>query len=274
MKRQGHYRPTVEDALELSGIETLHPGGEALTRRTAELAGLCPGMHILDVSSGRGTQAIFYAAHFGVMVTGVDISPAMVAAAKARADRAGLASQTRFLEADSQLLPFPDHSFDAVINECAVGIPDDSQQVLNEMVRVVKPGAPIVIHESIWRRPVPPQEKDELAERYGTTPLEAEEWIAMLQAAGVGEITSELEPWSRPEQFWNIRQGRRVRHYRAVLTPGEMVRTTLRVLRAYGLRGVRTTFENRERFFRAVLDGRLGYGLFQGVAHHRSTSAR
>lgn len=49
------------------------PGGEALTRRTAELAGLHPGMHVLDVSTGRSTQAIFYATHYGVMVTGIDM---------------------------------------------------------------------------------------------------------------------------------------------------------------------------------------------------------
>jgi len=38
MKRKGIYRPTIEDAVEISGIETLHPGGFALTRRTAEVA--------------------------------------------------------------------------------------------------------------------------------------------------------------------------------------------------------------------------------------------
>ncbi|MFD2413581.1 hypothetical protein [Paenibacillus rhizoplanae] len=38
------------------------------------------------------------------------------------------------------------------MNECAVGIPDDSQQVLNEMVRVVKLGGRVVIHESILKR--------------------------------------------------------------------------------------------------------------------------
>lgn len=40
MKRKGIHRPTIEDCVEMSGIETLHPGGFALTRRTAELAGL------------------------------------------------------------------------------------------------------------------------------------------------------------------------------------------------------------------------------------------
>ena len=37
-------------------------------------------------------------------------------------------------------ISFESNSFDGVVNECAVGIPDDSQAVLNEMVRVAKPG--------------------------------------------------------------------------------------------------------------------------------------
>ncbi|HEC40789.1 MAG TPA: hypothetical protein ENI29_21275, partial [bacterium] len=61
MKRKGIFKPTIEDIIEISGIEALHPGGMALTERTGILAGLKPGMKILDVSSGRGTQSIFYA---------------------------------------------------------------------------------------------------------------------------------------------------------------------------------------------------------------------
>ena len=63
MKRQGIHRPTIEDLVEISGIETLNPGGFALTRRTAERLALKPGMHLLDVSCGRGTQAVFYVRH-------------------------------------------------------------------------------------------------------------------------------------------------------------------------------------------------------------------
>ena len=74
MKRKGLYKPTVEDAIEIGGIETLHPGGFALTKRTAELAALREGLKVLDVSSGRGTQSIFYSKEFGVDVTGVDYS--------------------------------------------------------------------------------------------------------------------------------------------------------------------------------------------------------
>ena len=264
MKRKGLHHPTIEDLVEISGIETLHPGGMELTRRTAEAAGLRPDARVLDVSSGRGTQAIFYAKEFGATVTGVDLSRDMVDSARQKAALAGLEKKLRFEQGDSQALPFPDNSFDVVINECAVGIPDDSQAVLNEMVRVARPGASIVIHESIWARDIGVAEKEELAERYGTTPLEKEEWIAMLGRAGVQNIHSEFERWSRPEMFWNVRKDKRIDHYSRVLTPAEKARTIARVFLRYGPTAVWKAFANERAFYRAVLQGKIGYCLLWG----------
>jgi SAM-dependent methyltransferase len=264
MRRSGIHKPTVEDAIELSGIETLHPGGLALTRRTAAVAGLATGMHLLDVSSGRGTQALLYAREFGVRVTGIDLSAEMVEMARARAAAAGLGGSVAFERGDSQRLPFPDASFDAVVNECAVGIPEDSQAVLDEMVRVARPGGAIVIHESTWRAAVPEAEKRALSERYGTTPLEAAEWVAMLARAGVTGIERELEPWSRPEMFWNIREGREVRTPAGVLSLAERLRTVGRIAGAHGVRGVWKALENERTFFRAVRAGKIGYALYWG----------
>jgi ubiquinone/menaquinone biosynthesis C-methylase UbiE len=265
MKRKGRHRPTIEDLVEISGIETLHPGGFALTRRTAELLDLQPGMRLLDVSSGRGTQAVFYARHFGVTVVGVDLAGEMVVAARRKAAAAGLGDRVTFRQGDSQALPFEDDGFDAVVNECAVGIPDDSQQVLDEMVRVARPGATLAIHESLWRRAMPEAEKIELTERYGTTPLAAEEWQAMLRRAGVVDIVTEIEPWSQPEMFWKIRTARDVAKPSQVLSLPERIRTVGRVYARYGIKGIFKALVNEKRFYGAVMDGKIGYGLFKGI---------
>jgi SAM-dependent methyltransferase len=264
MKRKGIYRPTVEDAIEIGGIETLHPGGFALTKRTAELAQLTAGLRVLDVSSGRGTQSIFYAGEFGVDVVGVDISEEMVRTAASNAVNAGLGHKTQFRIGDSQSLPFEDNTFDVVINECAVGIPDDSQKVLNEMVRVVKPGGRILIHESTWRVKLSRDEKEEFAERYGTTPLELAEWLNMLQKAGVKNVVYEFEQWSKPEMFWKIRKDRDVRHWFFTMSIPEKLRTIGRIFSRYGLKGVVTVMANERVFYRTVLQGKLGYALFKG----------
>jgi ubiquinone/menaquinone biosynthesis C-methylase UbiE len=264
MKRKGTHRPTIEDAIEISGIEILHPGGYALTKRTAELCRLQNGMSVLDVSCGRGTQSIYYAETFGVHVTGLDISEEMVKTANERSKVSTAANLLGFILGDSQHLPFPDNTFDVVINECAVGIPDDSQQVLNEMLRVVKPNGKVAIHESIWRKPISDKEKDEISERYGTTPLGFDEWKSMLQKAGAWNIVCETEQWSRPEMFWNIRKNRNVKSHRSVMTIHEKATTAFRIFGLHGLKGVIKVFQNEKFFYKAVLDGKLGYALFAG----------
>ncbi|MEI6436700.1 MAG: class I SAM-dependent methyltransferase [Bacteroidota bacterium] len=265
MKRKGIHKPTVEDAIEISGIEILHPGGYELTKRTAELCELKAGMSVLDVSCGRGTQAIYYAKTFGANVTGLDISEEMIKTATKRSIESCVIDKVTFVLGDSQCLPFGDNTFDVVINECAVGIPDDSQKVLNEMLRVVKPNGSVAIHESTWKKSLSEHEKDEIAERYGTTPLEFKEWHDMLEKAGTVNIVSEFEQWSKPEMFWNIRKDRKVKNYKSVMTIGEKVTTAYRVFKVYGFKGVIKVFENEKFFFQIVLNNKLGYALFKGV---------
>ena len=264
MKRKGIHKPTVEDAIEISGIEILHPGGYELTKRTAELCQLKAGMSVLDVSSGRGTQAIYYAATFGVTVTGLDISEEMVKTATKRSIENGISEKVKFVLGDSQNLPFDDNSFDVVINECAVGIPDDSQKVLNEMLRVVKPNGSVAIHESTWKKSISENEKNEFSERYGTTPLEFNEWIAMLEKSGTINIVSEFERWSKPAMFWDIRKDRKVKNHKNMMSIREKMITAYRVFKIYGFNGVLKVFQNEKFFFRFVLDEGLGYALFKG----------
>ncbi|MFZ4548449.1 MAG: class I SAM-dependent methyltransferase [Bacteroidales bacterium] len=265
MKRKGIHKPTIEDAIEIGGIEILHPGGFELTKRTAELCDLKSGMKVLDVSSGRGTQAVFYAKTFGVTVTGLDISEEMISTATKKAEENKLGERVKFILGDSQYLPFADNTFDVVINECAVGIPDDSQKVIDEMLRVVKPNGAIAIHESTWRKPLSDNKKNEISERYGTTPLEFEEWKRMLEKAGTTNIISEFEQWSKPEMFWDIRKDRKVKSYKKVMTVSEKIVTAFRIYKVYGFKGVYKVFENEKKFFQTVLKGELGYALFKGI---------
>jgi ubiquinone/menaquinone biosynthesis C-methylase UbiE len=265
MKRMGLYRPTIEEAIEISGIETLHPGGFALTKRTAELADLRDGLKVLDVSCGRGKQSIYYAKEFGARVTGIDISEEMAQTAGLNARKAEIEGKVQFKIGDFQDLPFEDDSFDVVINECAVGIPDDSQKVLNEMVRVAKPGGKILIHESTWRGNLSGEEKADFAERYGTTPLELSEWITMLETAGVKNIVYEFDQWSKPEMFWKIRKDRDVKHWFFTMTIPEKLQTMKKIFQKHGTEGILTILRNERVFYRTVLQGKLGYALFKGV---------
>ena len=201
----------------------------------------------------------------GTSLKAVEISPAMIAIAKKNAAEYDLGTRSEYVIGDAQELPFDDNTFDVVINECAVGIPDDSQMVLNEMVRVVKPGGVCAIHESTWRKKLSNDEKEEISERYGTTPLEYEEWIEMLQKAGVKEIITEFDEWSKPEMFYKIRKDRDVEDFSKIYTPKELGFTIKRITEEYGQEGVKTALENQKVFVDSVLSGKIGYCLYKGI---------
>jgi arsenite methyltransferase len=127
--------------------DNLHPGGEALSRRLAYLAGLGPGSRVLDVASGRGRTARLLASEFGAEVNGVELSAESVAAAQTEAEAAGLDGRLRFVQGDAAALPVPSRAFDAVICECALCLFPRKGTAIAEMRRVLRPGGVVAISD-------------------------------------------------------------------------------------------------------------------------------
>lgn len=74
-----------------------------------------PGSVVLDAGCGDGMLSILLAKH-GCTVTGVDLSEPNIAAAKAYAEREGVANRTTFLTGDIENLPFSDRQFPFVVS--------------------------------------------------------------------------------------------------------------------------------------------------------------
>lgn len=96
---------------------------------------------LLDAGVGTGRNYPFYPP--GSRVTGIDLSPAMLARAARRSGRS--AAPIELAEMDVTKLAFADSSFDAAIAAFLFCVlPDDAQEeALRELKRVVKPGGAI-----------------------------------------------------------------------------------------------------------------------------------
>ena len=109
-----------------------------------ELMGDFKGAQVLDVGCGDGVLACA-AASRGAVVIGIDPDPAMLDAARARAERAGVKAD--FLDGRIERLPFADASFDVVAAITVLCFVADASAAVDEMARVVRPGGRLVIGE-------------------------------------------------------------------------------------------------------------------------------
>ena len=101
-------------------------------------AGVQPGDYVLDVACGNGNAAIA-AARAGGIVTGLDITPELLDAARA------VAPDVEWVEGDAQELPFDDDSFDVVLSTFGCMFAPDHRRAAAEILRVVRPGGRIAI---------------------------------------------------------------------------------------------------------------------------------
>jgi len=107
-----------------------------------EAAKPVPGDHVLDVATGSGNAAI-PAALKGAWVTGLDLAPSLLEAARLRAGSEG--ATVEWIEGDAEALPFGDQSFDKALSVLGVQFAPRHQACAYELSRVVRPGGMIVL---------------------------------------------------------------------------------------------------------------------------------
>lgn len=103
---------------------------------------------VLDVATGTADLAMALAKGCpGAQVEGADISAGMLDVGRQKVAQRGLANRVQLILGDGEMLPFEDNRFDAVTVAFGVRNFENLQAGLVDMLRVLKPGAPLAVLE-------------------------------------------------------------------------------------------------------------------------------
>jgi len=150
-----------------------------------EKLGLTPDSHVLDLCSGIGGPARFFAKTYGCRVTGIDLSDFNHQTAQKRTREAGLNHLVNFHHGNALEVPVPEESFTHVFGCEAWCYFPDKVQLYRAAYRALKPGGVIAFLEAACDTPV----RLHTEELLGLVQYESiARYTAMLQAAGFERI--------------------------------------------------------------------------------------
>ena len=83
-------------------------------KKVVKIVGENNSKHILDIATGTGDLALMMADLKPDRIVGLDISPGMLNVGKEKIAKANLSDKIEMIVADSEEMPFEDHTFDAI----------------------------------------------------------------------------------------------------------------------------------------------------------------
>ena len=118
-------------------------------RFTVEVSALRPGQQVLDLAGGTGDLTSLMAKRVGqkgrVVIS--DINGSMLGVGRERLINEGTVGNVEYVQANAELLPFPDNYFDCVTIGFGLRNVTDKNKALRAMQRVLKPGGKLLILE-------------------------------------------------------------------------------------------------------------------------------
>jgi ubiquinone/menaquinone biosynthesis C-methylase UbiE len=145
---------------------------------------------VLEVAVGTGRNFNFYPPD--VNITGIELSPAMLAIARQRA--ADLRLDIDLREADAQHLPFDDDRFDTAVCTLSLCEIPDPAAAIAEMKRVLRPGGRLLLLDHIGSSWWPIRAVQHLLEQFtirATGEHMTRRQLPLVQAAGLDIIEVE-----------------------------------------------------------------------------------
>lgn len=138
---------------------------------------------MLEVACNMCTTSIELAQTYGCSVEGVDRDPKTLEKARANIHEAGLDELVHVQQANAMKLPFPDDSFDIIINEAKI-------KAIKEYLRVLKPGGRLLTHDVSF---IEERMEEQLASLRQTInanvePLHVADWQKLFEEQGFSSV--------------------------------------------------------------------------------------
>jgi len=154
-------------------------------------AALREGETVVDLGSGGGLDVFLAARAVGPTgrVIGIDMTPEMLARARANAERLGLAN-VEFRQGLIEALPVADASVDVILSNCVINLAPDKGAVFREAFKTLRPGGRLVVSDMVTRAELPPEVREDptlWAACLGGA-LPEEEYLRALRQAGLTAI--------------------------------------------------------------------------------------
>lgn len=132
-------------------LEDHRPDYERIMFFTHKLKPFQPGQTFLEIGCGAGWSSIL-AAQAGYTVTGLDVRPEFVQAARQHAGEMNVAAS--FLVGNAEQVELPPQSFDVVYAQCVLEHVRGWEQAVAGMVRVLKPGGALYLSTTNLAYPI------------------------------------------------------------------------------------------------------------------------
>jgi SAM-dependent methyltransferase len=153
--RERLYASLVEDGVDphqpsleaLAPYDQFHGRGLEATVEMAEALAIRAADHILDVGSGIGGPARYFAHRFGCRVTGIDLTAEFCDVARELTRATGLDATVGFVDGDALAMPFASGSFDGAYSMNVSMNIADKPALYREIHRVLKPGGWLMLSE-------------------------------------------------------------------------------------------------------------------------------
>lgn len=132
---------------ELAPLDHFHSRGIEATADLSKVLDIKSDSNVLDIGSGLGGPARYFASKFGCTVTGIDLTQSYVDAATYLTERTGLADKVTFDCGDALALPYADNTFDIVVTQHVAMNIENRERFYSEAFRVLKPGGQFALYD-------------------------------------------------------------------------------------------------------------------------------